>query len=94
VIRYLIFAVLAYLLYRLLRRYLFGPQDTYVDSGRWKQRSEVEEEVIKDPQCGVYCPKKEMIPLKSEGMVLHFCSEKCKNLYLQTHGKKETRSET
>ena len=92
--RLIIFALLAYVLYRLLKKYFSSSQENHLDPGRWSQRSGEEEEVVKDPQCGVYCPKREMIPLETEETVLHFCSEKCKNLYLQTHGKKETRSET
>jgi uncharacterized protein len=91
--KFILFIILAYLLYRLLKRYFFGPPKPPIYSRKWSQKSEEEEEMIKDPQCGIYCPKKQMIPLMIEGTLLHFCSEQCKNSYLQRHGQEETRSE-
>ena len=92
-IRFVFLAILAYVLYRLVKKYIFGSQDTYVESGRRNQQGYVEDEVIRDPHCGVYCPKREMISANVEGSILYFCSENCRNAYLQEHEQKEARSE-
>lgn len=93
-IKYIFIFILIYLLYRLLKKYISGSRDATVESRKWNQQGEVEDEVIKDPHCGVYYPKRAMIPVKVEGSILYFCSENCKNAYLQEHAQKKARSET
>jgi len=40
------------------------------------------EDLVKDPVCGVYLPRKEALALTVDGRVLYFCSEKCRRKFL------------
>ena len=44
-------------------------------------RDDSSDVMIKDPQCGVYFPLKDGIPLKKGNETLYFCSEKCRDEY-------------
>ncbi|MBN2720276.1 MAG: YHS domain-containing protein [Proteobacteria bacterium] len=39
------------------------------------------EEMVQDPQCGVYVPKSRAIAMTRRGKQLYFCSEECKRKY-------------
>lgn len=41
----------------------------------------VTDEMLKDPHCGVYFPRKEGVPLKLKGETLYFCSTDCRDAY-------------
>lgn len=41
----------------------------------------VTDEMLKDPHCGVYFPRKEGVPLKLGGETLYFCSTDCRDAY-------------
>lgn len=38
--------------------------------------------MVQDPVCGVYIPKREGVALKQGTSEMYFCSNKCKNKYL------------
>lgn len=40
------------------------------------------EEMVQDPQCGVYVPKSRAVGATRRGKRLYFCSEECKIKYL------------
>ena len=78
--RALIWLVLAGALYWALR-VLFGkglPQD-----GDTKEGSE---EMVRDPQCGVYVPLSSAIKKRVRGETVYFCSRDCEEKYSQKPG--------
>lgn len=52
-----------------------------------KENTEMEE-MKKDPVCGTYIPERSSLKLKSGGDIHHFCSEKCREHYIETITKK------
>ena len=40
------------------------------------------EEMVPDPQCGVYIPKSSALTARQGGRQLYFCSEECRKKYL------------
>jgi hypothetical protein len=79
-IRILVLLVLGYLAYRLAKRWLRGK----MISGRVNHREtgRIDDVMIKDPQCGVYFPRRDGVALKSAGGGLLFCSRECRDKYL------------
>jgi hypothetical protein len=53
-------------------------------SGRMNSQKtgRIDDLMIKDPQCGVYFPRRDGIALKSGGEDLLFCSPECRDKYL------------
>ena len=85
-VRAVILIVLLYLLYRLIKTVISGPRlDRTRDVGKQGRKERVEDEMVKDPQCGVYVPKREAVTAKVEGEKFYFCSEDCKEAFLETH---------
>ena len=71
--RILIFALLGYLLYRTVRRYLRADQRTL----RRHESSEAIDEMVQDPVCKTYVPMREAEKRVIGGKTHYFCSEKC-----------------
>ncbi len=42
----------------------------------------VTDELVQDPVCGVYCPKKEALTAIYKGKVYYFCSEECRQKFI------------
>ena len=42
---------------------------------------QIEDELVKDPMCGIYIPKQKAITAKIGGKVYYFCSQRCKEEY-------------
>lgn len=84
-IKLLIWAGIAYLLYRALKNWIrisFGS----VGRGAFPRAPErVDDLMVKDPQCGVYFPKREGHHLRFGGEDLHFCSPACRDNYHREH---------
>ena len=64
------------------RRFQNGPRRSGTSSGG---DLPVTDEMLKDPHCGVYFPRKEGVPLKVNGDTLYFCSTRCRDAYQQEH---------
>lgn len=45
-------------------------------------RGQIDDVMVQDPQCGVYFPRRDGVPLSYRGQDLLFCSEKCKQAFL------------
>ena len=78
--RALIFIILGYLAYRLVKSWLrsFVPPDDEPE-----QTESGETELIQDPECGTYFLRQRGVPARINGETLYFCSETCRNKYLQ-----------
>lgn len=81
-IKLLILAALGYLAYRAART-VFQPRDTARPAGRRISSGRVDDVMVRDPFCGVYFPKREGVTAKVDGETLIFCSEDCRDRYLQ-----------
>jgi len=73
-LRIIFIVFLFYLIYRVLKG-LGGP---LLSPGADSH----DDDLVQDPNCGVYLPRKEGLATTVEGRVLYFCSQKCKNEYL------------
>ena len=79
--RILILILLVYLGYRAVK--------TLVDSGSTDRRVQeketpgvVDDVMVKDPICETYFPKKDGVKAVIKGETVYFCSEKCRDAYL------------
>lgn len=81
-IRFVIFAVLCYILYRLIRSLVLPPPKKpgkpFTPSGPI-----ITDEMVIDPHCNVYIPKREALTATIAGETVYFCSKECREKYLQ-----------
>jgi len=89
VIRFVIFALLCYILYRLIKSLaLPSPRKSggpFSKPGEpfTQPRQVITDEMVIDPHCRVYIPKREALTAKIGGENVYFCSEECKKKYLK-----------
>jgi len=38
----------------------------------------ITDELVQDPVCGIYCPKRDALSLNWQGKTYYFCSDKCR----------------
>ena len=81
-IRFLVFLILGYLAYRLTKGWLRSliPRDQEPEGGVPQ-----EADLIQDPQCGTYFLRQRGVPARINGESVYFCSEACRDRYLQKH---------
>ncbi len=70
-IRFLILAVLFYILYRVL----FGGKKKV--SGKPEELAANEDILMEDPVCHTYVPQSSSIKTEKNGKMYYFCSQKC-----------------
>ena len=70
--RIIIYVVLAYILYRIVKGVLIPGRK--IDDGK---SSGVIDEMIQDPSCKTYIPRRDAIRKIVSGQEYFFCSEKC-----------------
>lgn len=75
-LRYLIFSIFVYLVFRGLRSFL--PQS---GQRREMSRSSDGEEMVKDPNCNTFIPLDSAIITKVNGRHYYFCSKECAKEY-------------
>lgn len=78
-LRLIFFIFLTLILYSLLR-FLFKAM---LSSGKKRDRKHDPEELVQDPYCQTYIPKRSALKKKVEGQVLYFCDEKCLKSYVR-----------
>jgi len=81
-IRFIIFAILCYVLYRVVKS-LVLPSPAKPKKPFTQSYGTITDEMVMDPHCHVYIPKREAITLKKAGETLYFCSKECKKKYLE-----------
>jgi YHS domain-containing protein len=82
VIRLIIFAILCYLLYRLIKGIMLSAPNK--PGGREKASgAAIVDEMVIDPVCRVYIPKREAITARVRGETVYFCSQECMRKYFQ-----------
>jgi hypothetical protein len=82
-IRIIVFLIVAYLAYRLVKRWVRGKMISGRMNGKGVDR--IDDVMVKDPQCGIYFPQRDGVVLKSDGRDLLFCSQKCRDRYMAVH---------
>ena len=89
-IRILIIIGLFYLIYRVLKGLMNpAPLNRFKRSrpDRDTENDSDPEELIRDPNCGIYLPRKQGIATFVGGRVSYFCSEECKKQYIESRKK-------
>jgi uncharacterized protein len=81
VIRFLIFSLLIYVLYRVIKEF---PQLKRPQPGNYRAASSSQEgeELVEDPVCHTYIPVSQAYIKEISGRNYYFCSEQCGNKYV------------
>lgn len=77
----LVFYILLVLIIYYLLRGLLGPKP------KGRDLREFEDELVKDPVCGIYIPKNKAISVRVGGTKVYFCSKECREKYLEQIGR-------
>ncbi|MBW2569562.1 MAG: hypothetical protein JRD93_10195 [Deltaproteobacteria bacterium] len=85
--RLLILLAVIYFGYRALKSWVLPGQPLQRPvSG--KAANKIDDEMIKDPYCNVYFPKRNGVHLKVDGKDLYFCSTECRDKFIASHSEK------
>lgn len=84
--RFLILLILIYLLYRSVKSWISSSQQSGTRAFSNKT-TDVVNEMVKDPVCGIYFPKRDGIHLKVKGKYVYFCSIKCRDIFNASQSK-------
>ena len=81
-----IYALFLYVLYRLLT----GGRKKKIRRGNNRQGAApgelaAHDELVEDPVCHIYIPKRQAIVLQESDTVVFFCSEQCRKMYCDAH---------
>ncbi len=88
-LRFIITLLLMYLFYRLVKAIL-SPKGKSTRFPRHKPSgNKVIDEMVKDPVCGVYVPKREALSVSYRGETIYFCSPQCQQRYLEAKKEQE-----
>ena len=85
--RFILFCILIYFLYRLLKSF-FSPRPSVDSRILFRNEKAAVNEMVQDPQCGVYMAKKDAYANRVETDLLYFCSEECCHKYLTNNNSK------
>lgn len=89
--RLVILLLLFYVLYRLVTG---GKQESRKKGASQKASQPPTQDVlVEDPVCHVYIPKGQAVTWRRGEVTHHFCSEKCKEEYVNTHSGKTASKE-
>ncbi len=83
-IKWIVIALAAYLLYRLFANDFLKKRkkDEQEESRTMKKKIEAGE-MVKDPECGTYVPVDDSVTVRDGDKVYHFCSYDCRTKYLK-----------
>jgi len=85
--RLLIFLAVAYLAFRFLKSWLGPGRTGTVDRGG---AGRIDDEMVQDPFCRIYFPKRSAVRLTHQGQDLFFCSAHCRDKFLEDKEKHQT----
>lgn len=77
-----IYAVFLYVIYRLLtggKKKKAAPSSSGQRAGAGETAAH--DQLVEDPVCHIYIPKKQAIVLQDKDTVVFFCSEQCQKIY-------------
>jgi YHS domain-containing protein len=88
ILKIILLIVVAFVLYRVLRA-VFLPEaasrpkvERRRPSAREEQTRVIEDEMVQDPHCGAYLPRREAIVVRRGGQDFCFCSRECRDAFL------------
>ena len=76
-------ALIAYVGYRLVRRWISGRSRSTPVNG--PDLGRIDDVMVKDPQCGAYFPRRDGVALQHAGRDLLFCSRDCRDRFITTN---------
>ena len=79
-IKFIILFILFYVLFRILRDLFLKPKPRYSKTDNpfyFKRGSAMANEMVQDPVCKVYVPKKEALSFVRSDTTYFFCSKEC-----------------
>ena len=77
--RWIIIFFVIFLVYRYLKRFLSSPK-----LPKRNPPQEIQDEMVQDPVCNVYLPKRQAVVLKSaDGINYYFCSSQCREKFVK-----------
>ncbi|MCG6910728.1 MAG: transcriptional regulator [Deltaproteobacteria bacterium] len=81
----LIILLIGYLAYRSLKSWMLNSIQRQSMQGESTGRpaGEIDDDMVKDPYCGVYFAKRDGVVLHHRGEALHFCSEACRDKFIE-----------
>jgi YHS domain-containing protein len=80
-IKFLILFGVGYLLYRAMKSWMF-PDARPKKNVSATATGEIDDVMIKDPNCGAYFPRRDAVHLNLGGNELYFCSKECRDQYM------------
>lgn len=80
----LLLIVIVYLTYRAVKSWLL--RNLQVPGQNAPHNPKIDDVMVKDPVCGVYFPRREGVELRHDGQVVTFCSEACRDRFLEENG--------
>ncbi|MBF0225600.1 MAG: YHS domain-containing protein [Desulfobacterales bacterium] len=86
-LKFIIFVAVAYFGLKALRSWM-DPEDEKITSSS-KKRPAIDDDMIKDPFCGVYFSKSNAVKTSIDGRNFSFCSEECKQKFIDSLNKKK-----
>jgi uncharacterized protein len=90
--RLLILLAVIYFGYRVLKSWMLPGQPLQRPvSGKAANEpaNKIDDEMVKDPYCNVYFPKRNGIHLKVDGNDLFFCSTECRDKFIASRSEKD-----
>jgi hypothetical protein len=82
ILRLLFIIILFVLIYQILKGLVGGRASRKAFSDQNEAASKDGEELVQDPQCGVYIPRSQGVASLVDGRVLYFHSHECRDKYL------------
>lgn len=80
----LVLLVVGYFCYRAIKNWMMtGPPAP--DKVSTASVGEIDDVMIQDPVCGIYVPKGNSVGLQYKGQELFFCSQECKDKFIDSH---------
>ena len=79
--RFILFSALFLVFYYVIKSFLRGLKLRKVLKTGSKQTGKqppITDELVQDPVCGIYCPKRDALSLNRQGKTYYFCSDKCR----------------
>jgi len=90
-LRWLIIGLLFFLIFRLLKnwgRSALSRPESGPGPKPYQPPEDQAEDLVQDPQCGVFFPRSEGLASAVGGRVIYFCSKDCRDKYLEARGEK------
>lgn len=81
--RFIFYLILIFLVYQLIKGYLFSKKEVQGHKGKSIQTDE-ENEMVLDEMCNTYLPKESALKVTGSDNIHYFCSSGCRDKYLKS----------